>query len=149
MSSACSLKVSESKLDQNICICPDHLMEADEVTVNSGDLGPVASACDCTSKSPTHRSLHPSLQRAALWPAVVCLKEALLSQWQSGERPSLDVLDGLVGYLARLPGLHLCELESVLTWRYEVGFDLKFTIKSQSNNRFSPIPVLDVIDNVS
>ena len=76
----------------------------------------MASAGRVTSKVPI-----PSLQQAALWPAIVCLREALLSQWQSNGRPSIDRLDGLVGYLVRIPGLHLREMEPLMAWKHEVG----------------------------
>ena len=61
------------------------------------------------------------LQGVALWPAIVCLRKALLSQWVNGIDSSPKRLDALVGYLTRVPGLHLAELEPILAWEHRVS----------------------------
>lgn len=109
------------------CIVTDILMETDycdeKLSLGQKPVAPL----DADPSGPVTASLpssdpHPSLQRAALWPAIVWTRKALLSQWrQDDDRPSLDRLDGLVGYLARIPGLHLCELEPILMWKHGVG----------------------------
>jgi hypothetical protein len=83
--------------------------------METGDEGLFATASHMTSRQ-------SALQQAALWPAIVSLKGALLSQWCGAGGPTPDMFSGVVRYLARIPELHLRELEPLLTWGYGVSW---------------------------
>ena len=71
------------------------------------------------TNSPVEKS--SALVLSPLMPAIICLRDLLVSQLGNSPHVTVDKLDSLVAYLIHIPGFPLSELEPVLMWRYGVS----------------------------